>query len=301
MTTDDETARRPAAGVTRLRCAHAAAIGAASTRPARGLARHRGHAADARPRCSVISCALVRICLVYDCLFPYTVGGAERWYRNLAERLAADGHEVTYLTLRQWEPGDPPADPGRARGRRSGRGSRSTADGGRRRIGPPLRLRRRRAAAPAAPRPPLRRRPHRLVPVLLAARRGGWRGRCGALPARRRLARGLDAASTGASTSGGVGGRIGWRCSARCVRVPPARVLLLAPARRAAARGGAARRGRRCSRASYAGLDLTPRRAACRPSRWSSSPAATSPRSARRRSSPAIAPRRASACPTCAA
>jgi glycosyltransferase involved in cell wall biosynthesis len=44
----------------------------------------------------------MRICLVYDCLFPYTVGGAERWYRNLAERLAADGHEVTYLTLRQW-------------------------------------------------------------------------------------------------------------------------------------------------------------------------------------------------------
>ena len=26
----------------------------------------------------------MRICLVYDCLFPYTVGGAERWYRNLA-------------------------------------------------------------------------------------------------------------------------------------------------------------------------------------------------------------------------
>lgn len=45
----------------------------------------------------------MRICLVYDCLFPYTVGGAERWYRNLGERLAADGHEVTYLTMRQWD------------------------------------------------------------------------------------------------------------------------------------------------------------------------------------------------------
>jgi glycosyltransferase involved in cell wall biosynthesis len=44
----------------------------------------------------------MRICLVYDCLFPCTVGGAERWYRNLAERLAKEGHEVTYLTLRQW-------------------------------------------------------------------------------------------------------------------------------------------------------------------------------------------------------
>ena len=49
----------------------------------------------------------MRICLVYDCLFPYTVGGAERWYRSLAERLADDGHEVTYLTLRQWERGEP--------------------------------------------------------------------------------------------------------------------------------------------------------------------------------------------------
>jgi glycosyltransferase involved in cell wall biosynthesis len=51
----------------------------------------------------------MRICLVYDCLFPHTVGGAERWYRSLAERLAADGHEVTYLTLRQWDRGVDPA------------------------------------------------------------------------------------------------------------------------------------------------------------------------------------------------
>jgi glycosyltransferase involved in cell wall biosynthesis len=54
----------------------------------------------------------VRICLVYDCLFPYTVGGAERWYRNLGERLAADGHDVTYITLRQWDAGDEPEIPG---------------------------------------------------------------------------------------------------------------------------------------------------------------------------------------------
>jgi glycosyltransferase involved in cell wall biosynthesis len=47
----------------------------------------------------------MRVCLVYDCLYPYTVGGAERWYRNLAERLVADGHEVTYITLRQWDRG----------------------------------------------------------------------------------------------------------------------------------------------------------------------------------------------------
>src|SRR3954463_2343005 len=54
----------------------------------------------------------MRICLVYDCLFPHTVGGAERWYRNVGERLAADGHEVTYLTLRQWERSEPPHVPG---------------------------------------------------------------------------------------------------------------------------------------------------------------------------------------------
>jgi glycosyltransferase involved in cell wall biosynthesis len=47
----------------------------------------------------------MRICVVYDCLFPYTVGGGERWYRSLAERLAREGHEVTYLTLRQWQRG----------------------------------------------------------------------------------------------------------------------------------------------------------------------------------------------------
>src|SRR5437764_7665095 len=45
----------------------------------------------------------MRICLIYDCLYPYTVGGAERWYRNLALRLRDAGHEVTYLTLRQWD------------------------------------------------------------------------------------------------------------------------------------------------------------------------------------------------------
>jgi glycosyltransferase involved in cell wall biosynthesis len=43
----------------------------------------------------------MRIAIVYDCLYPHTVGGAERWYRNLAERLA-EHHHVVYLTRRQW-------------------------------------------------------------------------------------------------------------------------------------------------------------------------------------------------------
>jgi glycosyltransferase involved in cell wall biosynthesis len=79
----------------------------------------------------------VRICLVYDCLFPHTVGGAERWYRYLAERLAADGHEVTYLTLRQWDRGVDPGVPGvdvRAVGPRMA----LYAGPGRRRVLPPL-------------------------------------------------------------------------------------------------------------------------------------------------------------------
>lgn len=54
----------------------------------------------------------LRICLVYDCLFPWTIGGAERWYRQMAEAHAARGHAVTYLTLRQWKPGSEPVIPG---------------------------------------------------------------------------------------------------------------------------------------------------------------------------------------------
>jgi glycosyltransferase involved in cell wall biosynthesis len=80
----------------------------------------------------------MRICLVYDCLFPYTVGGAERWYRNLAERLAAEGHEVTYLTLRQWERGVRPELGERVRVVTAGPRMALYTESGRRRIAPPL-------------------------------------------------------------------------------------------------------------------------------------------------------------------
>jgi glycosyltransferase involved in cell wall biosynthesis len=80
----------------------------------------------------------MRICLVYDCLFPYTVGGAERWYRNLAERLAAAGHEVTYLTLRQWERGEQPELKGGVRVVSVGPRMELYGPGGERRILPPL-------------------------------------------------------------------------------------------------------------------------------------------------------------------
>lgn len=78
----------------------------------------------------------MRICVVYDCLFPYTIGGAERWYRSLAERLAEAGHEVTYVTLRQWERGSRPDVP-RVRVVSVGPRMRLYARG-RRRIAPPL-------------------------------------------------------------------------------------------------------------------------------------------------------------------
>jgi glycosyltransferase involved in cell wall biosynthesis len=80
----------------------------------------------------------VRVCIVYDCLFPHTVGGAERLYRNLAERLARDGHEVTYLTLRQWPVGEDADVPG-VRVVAVGPELRLYARG-RRRIAPPLRF-----------------------------------------------------------------------------------------------------------------------------------------------------------------
>lgn len=76
--------------------------------------------------------------MVYDCLYPYTVGGAERWYRNLAERLAQEGHDVTYLTLRQWERGERlDVDP-RVRVIAVGPRIALYTESGRRRILPPL-------------------------------------------------------------------------------------------------------------------------------------------------------------------
>ncbi|MCX6401127.1 MAG: glycosyltransferase family 4 protein [Propionibacteriales bacterium] len=52
----------------------------------------------------------MRIAVVYDCLFPWTVGGGERLYRALAEEFAAHGHDVTYLTRRQWTGPTPVVD-----------------------------------------------------------------------------------------------------------------------------------------------------------------------------------------------
>lgn len=80
----------------------------------------------------------MRVCIVYDCLFPYTIGGGERWYRSLAERMAAEGHEVTYLTLRQWKRGERVDLDPRVRVVTAGPRMALYTAGGRRRIVPPL-------------------------------------------------------------------------------------------------------------------------------------------------------------------
>ena len=52
-----------------------------------------------------------KVCVIYDCFFPLTLGGAERWYRALSDALVSEGAEVTYLTRLQWT-GDRPKIPG---------------------------------------------------------------------------------------------------------------------------------------------------------------------------------------------
>ena len=81
----------------------------------------------------------MRILFVYDCLYPHTIGGFERFYRDLAERLAHH-HEVTYLTRVQWGPGESPDTPAGVRLVALNCGRDLYTASGRRRIMPPLRF-----------------------------------------------------------------------------------------------------------------------------------------------------------------
>jgi len=81
----------------------------------------------------------MRIAILYDCLYPYTVGGAERWYRELAGKLA-QRHTLTYLTRRQWDAGHAPDAPPGVDVRVVSGGRTLYAASGRRTIGPPLRF-----------------------------------------------------------------------------------------------------------------------------------------------------------------
>ena len=239
----------------------------------------------------------MRVCLVYDCLFPHTVGGAERWYRNLAERLAAEGHEVIYLTLRQWDRGADPGVPGVRRASWPDRACSCTPSPGRRRILPPLvfgagvlwhLLRHGR---------PLRRRPHRLVSVLLAARGGAWRRPLGGATGWSSTGTRLGRWRTGASTWAALGGRIGWAssacaCGSRSGR-SASRACTPARLREEGYRGEVT-----VLEGEYAG-PLERRAQPRAPSRWSCSQVGSSRRSGCEALVPAIARARASSCPSC--
>src|SRR5205807_2622808 len=101
------------------------------------------------------------------------------------------------------------------------------------------RVRTRGVRAPAAPRPPLRRRPHGVLPLLLAAR-CRRAASAGALPPDGGLVRGMEPLLL-ARLSRPRGGRDRLPGAAALRAPAPARLLLLAPARRAPARAGPAR------------------------------------------------------------
>ena len=45
----------------------------------------------------------MRIAFLYDCVYPYTIGGVERRVHELGRRLAARGHEVHHFGMKFWE------------------------------------------------------------------------------------------------------------------------------------------------------------------------------------------------------
>jgi glycosyltransferase involved in cell wall biosynthesis len=81
----------------------------------------------------------MRIAIVYDCLYPYTVGGAERRYRSVVAHLA-QRHQITYLTRRQWDDDARLDVPPGVRVVAVSGGRHLYTASGRRRITPPLRF-----------------------------------------------------------------------------------------------------------------------------------------------------------------
>jgi glycosyltransferase involved in cell wall biosynthesis len=79
----------------------------------------------------------LRIAIVYDLLFPHSVGGAERWHRDVAQRLA-NHHDVTYLTRRLWGRDEKPIAPAGVRVLAVSKGGDVYTKSGRRRLLPPL-------------------------------------------------------------------------------------------------------------------------------------------------------------------
>jgi glycosyltransferase involved in cell wall biosynthesis len=81
----------------------------------------------------------LRILFVYDCLYPHTIGGFERFYRDVTERLARS-HEVTYLTRVQWDRDQSPDAPPGVKLVALDCGRDLYTASGRRRVLPPLRF-----------------------------------------------------------------------------------------------------------------------------------------------------------------
>lgn len=157
----------------------------------------------------------MRLCLVYDHLFPQTVGGAERWMRELALRAAGAGHEVTYLTMRHWERGEEPELPGVRIAGLTQAGTVYTSE--RRALLPPLRFGiavARHLRAHGAEYDVVHTASFPFFPVLAAGR---YRGRG------YRIVVDWHEVWTRAywrSYAGRVLGAIGWRVQRSCIRVP---------------------------------------------------------------------------------
>ena len=81
----------------------------------------------------------MKIAVIYDCLYPHTVGGAEHWYREVCERLGRH-HDVTYVTRRQWGRGEEPDAPAGVPVIAVSGGLELYTASGRRKIGVPLRF-----------------------------------------------------------------------------------------------------------------------------------------------------------------
>jgi glycosyltransferase involved in cell wall biosynthesis len=79
----------------------------------------------------------LRVALVYDCLYPFTIGGAEKWYRDLAIHLGRR-HRVTYLTRTQWQRATPPEISAGVEVLGLGPADQLYAASGRRRFTPPI-------------------------------------------------------------------------------------------------------------------------------------------------------------------
>lgn len=52
-----------------------------------------------------------RVAIAFDCFYPVNAGGGERVYRRMAELFVESGSEVSYVTRRQWSPGNEPDAP----------------------------------------------------------------------------------------------------------------------------------------------------------------------------------------------